>query len=321
MKKIKMTICLALVFVLCCANLTVYAQEKVPTGRVMVSIQMTEEEGIAYKESMILAVERATASLKDEMAMTTDEDKKVFLLSQIEASAAIDYDQIFQQNADGSYHIDIPYLYGQISIDGKMYSTDINGCYYADNAISTFSALDESSIAIYKDNCLVATSKDFELNEANGDIVITRTLSELGAGIQRMGEGMQAAEGQVTIVTYPKKSVNDYYGNGVGRSKIWRDTNIVGCNKHDTNTDSITTVEFALQSSDCSTSVKLGIAYAASPLLLSSYWMSANCVAEAISSDDGLENPYCNGKLKDGKTNCSWFTGIGHTESFHTHIW
>lgn len=203
---------------------------------------------------------------------------------------------------------------------GINYQTDINGYYYLQKNISD---LEDKGIELYKDSMLVTSDEDtgLDVDERTGKITITRSLEELGEGIQRMGEGMKEAEGQVTIVTYPKKSVDQYYGNGVGRSRIYRDTNIVGCNKHDTDTTSINTAQFALQSSDCSSSVKLGLAYSTNPTGLSAYWMSAYCVSEAISGEEGLENAYCNGKLKNGRTNCSWFTGIGHTESFHTHVW
>ncbi|MCM1540125.1 MAG: hypothetical protein NC121_02570 [Blautia sp.] len=269
---------------------------------------------------MELAVERAVASFKEEMAMTDDADKKQFLLDLIKESEAIDYDSIFQQKANGDYHIDVPYVYGSVEIDGKRYQTDTNGCYYLQENISD---LEEKGIDLYKDSMLVSTDEDagLSVDESTGNIIITRSLEELGEGIQRMGNGMKEAEGQVTIVTYPKRTAGQTYGNGVGQSPIHRDVNIVGCNKHDTDTTSINAVEFALQSSDCSMSVKLGVAYLANPTGLSAYWMSAYCVSEAISSEDGAGNAYCDGTLKNGRTNCSWFTGIGHTESFHTHIW
>lgn len=317
-------ICLSMVLIFSGSMMTVFANENaasaIPSGQVMISITMTEEQGIAYRDSMELAVERAIASFKDELAITDDADKQQYLLDLIKESESIDYDSLFQQEESGDYHIDVPYVFGSVEIDGINYKTDINGRYYLQEDISD---LEDKSIELYKDSMLVTTDEDTGLyvDERTGNITITRSLEELGEGIQRMGEGMKEAEGQVTIVTYPKKAVGQYYGNGVGRSKIYRDTNIVGCNKHDTDTTSINTAQFALQSSDCSSSVKLGIAYAANPTGLSAYWMSAYCVSEAISGEEGLENAYCNGKLKNGRTNCSWFTGIGHTESFHTHIW
>lgn len=317
-------ICMSMILAISGSVMTVFASENAnaitPSGQVIVSITMTEEQGIEYRESMELAVERAIASFKDELLITDDADKQQFLLDLIRESEAIDYDNLFQQYDSGDYHIDIPYMFGSVEIDGVNYQTDINGCYYLQESISE---LEEKSIELYKDSMLVITNEDaaLDVDEGTGNITITRSLEELGEGIQRMGDGMMEAEGQVTIVTYPQRAVGQTYGNGVGQSKIYRDVNIVGCNKHDTDTTSINTVQFATQSSDCSSSVKLGIAYAANPTGLSAYWMSAYCVSEAISSDEGLDNAYCNGQLKNGKTNCSWFTGIGHTESFHTHIW
>lgn len=133
-----------------------------------------------------------------------------------------------------------------------------------------------------------------------------------------MEDNMSETQGQAQQVFYAKKAVGKYLGNGAGRSKVFFNTNIVGCNKHDKNTNSINTAQFAIQNSDCSKSVKLGLAYL-SNTLLSSYKMSANCVSEAVFSADGKGNAYCDGKKKSGKVNCSWFNGIKHSESFHTH--
>lgn len=133
----------------------------------------------------------------------------------------------------------------------------------------------------------------------------------------KMSENMMSAETQ--IKTYSKVKVGSTLGNGVGKSKVFKDKNIVGCNKHDTNTESINTAQFALQNSDCSKSVKLG----AMPAI---YPYSFNCVKEAVANIEGKGNAYCNGtsKMANGTSkgshiNCSWFKGIAHTEEFHTH--
>lgn len=87
---------------------------------------------------------------------------------------------------------------------------------------------------------------------------------------------------------------------------------------------SITTKQFAIQNSDCSKSVKLGlIALAdATGILRATYANSIYCVIEGMQSaiGDNAENVYCNGKKKaGGHVNCSWFNGIGHSERFHYH--
>lgn len=47
--------------------------------------------------------------------------------------------------------------------------------------------------------------------------------------------------------------------------------------------------------------------------------VSSYCVTAAVSNIDGIDDVYCDGSEKDGKINCSWFSGISHIESFHTH--
>ncbi|MEK5177476.1 hypothetical protein [Paenibacillus odorifer] len=139
-----------------------------------------------------------------------------------------------------------------------------------------------------------------------------------------MGTDMQAeAQG---INTYSQIPVGSYFGAGVGRSMVYKNKNIVGCNKHDANLNSVTAAQFALQNSDCSVSVKLGV-MALQNSQLSMYNNSIYCVNEAVSSEEtSAENIYCNGKsnMRNGASklshiNCSWFYGIAHTEEAHTH--
>ena len=76
-------------------------------------------------------------------------------------------------------------------------------------------------------------------------------------------------------------------------------------------------------------SVRLGLLSIANPLwpIYRPYPYSEYCVDEAISSEDNSGgNAYCNGTStqqngtsKGSHINCSWFSGIGHSEAFHTH--
>lgn len=124
-------------------------------------------------------------------------DNKIFFKKKFELikeSEAIDYDSLFQQEENGDYHIDVPYVFGSVKIDGINYQTDINGYYYLQKNISD---LEDKGIELYKDSMLVPSDEDtgLDVDERTGKITITRSLEELGEGIQRMGEGMKEAEG------------------------------------------------------------------------------------------------------------------------------
>ena len=63
----------------------------------------------------------------------------------------------------------------------------------------------------------------------------------------------------------------------------------------------------------------MGLVHLAAAPIKTSYGNSVNCVKEAVFNSEGKGNAYCDGKKKSGKVNCSWFNGIKHSESFHTH--
>ena len=208
--------------------------------------------------------------------------------------------------------------------DGVEYATDENGEVSIEKEdISEIVEDDEFS----EDSVEIPDDTDGDLtvevidNGKKIEIVANLSFDDFADGIVEMSENMDDSIGEAKQVFYKKRKVGTYIGAGAGRTKIYFNTNIVGCNKHDKNTKSITTKQFALQNSDCSKSVKLGLLAYNSPALNLLYWRSKYCVIEGMTSaiGDNKNNIYCNGKKKSGHVNCSWFRGIGHSEQFHTH--
>lgn len=105
----------------------------------------------------------------------------------------------------------------------------------------------------------------------------------------------------------------------MGKTKVVTNTNIVVCNKHDEAVENITAKDFAIQNSDCSQSVKLGLVFLSDPIGYATFWRGAYCVQESLSHIDGEGNSYCKGKKHEVHYNCSWFPGIAHSEKFHIH--
>lgn len=220
-------------------------------------------------------------------------------------------DLFYYNEVTGKYVLQVPMLDTEISINDEIIETDVNGNIDEEIFLEANAETIEQSIYL---------SSEQDSVNFDGDIHIIKNFQSFAEGIQSMEDNMEQVEGQATQVFHKKVAVGKTLGNGAGKSKVSFDTNIVGCNKHDKNTKSINAAQFAIQSSDCAMSVRLGLLYATDPLgNAKKYKMSYNCVLEAVTNVDGKSNSYCDGKKKSGKVNCSWFTGIGHSESFHTH--
>lgn len=282
------------------------------TGKVSYVIRFTKEEAELYKASIADTMNLVKENYKKGISNTEDKDKIKYYMKEIEKIDNKNLDELFELQSNGMYELKVPHMNAEIYIDGKEYRTDKDGTYSFEMTQDIKAETQE--VVLFAENEEFATiDVDFNLNKKTNDIEIVQTFEEFSKGIEEMANNMNTGEAQVTQVFYPKKSIGSYLGNGAGRSKVFKDTNIVGCNKHDKNTNSITTKEFALQNSDCSQSVKIGVAFP------TDYPMSVYCVREAVSNIDGKNNVYCNGTSKGRRINCSWFKGIGHSESFHTH--
>lgn len=239
----------------------------------------------------------------------------------IQTAESEDTDSYFILQPDGTYDLNMPHRNAEVVVDGVEYSTDQEGFYEI-----PIQSQKQINVQLTKENTEI-TSVDVNLQSQDSqstDIKIVKSFEEFARGIQQMGIDMQAeAQG---ITTYSQIPVGGYFGAGVGRSKVFQNRNIVGCNKHDMNLSPVNYAQFAIQNSDCSVSVRLGV-MAIQNNQLQLYKNSIYCVDEAIGSEDtSAGNIYCNGTYtmrngnsKSNRINCSWFTGIGHTEEAHTH--
>lgn len=289
------------------------------TGQVSYVITFTREEAELYKASIADTMNLVKENYREAISNTEDKDKIEYYKKEIEKIDNKNLDELFELQSNGMYQLKVPHMNAEIYIDGKEYRTNKEGTYSFETTQDIENEKQEVVLSAENEE-IAAIDVDFNLDEKTNDIEVVQTFEEFSKGIAEMADNMNTGEAQVTQVFYSKKSVGSYLGNGAGKSRVFKDTNIVGCNKHDKNTDSINTVQFALQNSDCSQSVKIGVAFP------TDYPMSVYCVREAVSNIDGKGNVYCNGtsKMANGTSkgshiNCSWFKGIGHSESFHTH--
>lgn len=326
MKKRKWVAAIVVLFLFCSA-ITSYAAETEKTGQIRIDLTLTESEYHLFKDSLAYAKRSGDDYTKQEIAKATDPDKKKYLTDILEQSLKVNTDDYFVLQDDGMYVWSIPYRNADIQFAETKCRADENGYFKTDQMPDTAQELTISRETVP----VVTSSAKIEQKKLNKyDIVLVKTLEDLGRGIERMGEGMMEAEGQaVTQKFYGKIAVGQYFGLGKGRSMVYKDYNIVGCNKHDESCqEEISTWQFATQNSDCSQSVKLGLCYLANPTLNSMFYYSYYCVDEAMGAEDkNKDNIYCNGQpymrggrtYKNGHTNCSWFYGIGHSEEAHTH--
>jgi len=295
------------------------------SGQVSWAISFTPEEAELYKSALNDTLKGAQEDVKSEIYECTDGDRADYFRYQLEELQKIDIDKMFEEQADGSIELKSLHRNAEVIIDGTEYRTDDEGYYLIEDETKIESVLEGENEVILADQNIEFAELEvsFDGNIDNNEIKYEKTFSEFADGMANMSEKMQNAEGQVVQVFYAKRKINDNFGAGKGATKVYKDTNIVGCNKHDKNLDSINTVQFATGNSDCAISVRLGLLSQESVAILYPY--SLYCVEESL-SEGNVENIYCNGKSnmrngtsKNGHINCSWFKGIGHSESFHTH--
>lgn len=300
-------------------------EKSVIHGQALLAISFTPEEAELYKAALNDTLKEAQEDLKKEVYECEDEDRADFFKYQLEELQKVDIDEMFVECADGSIELKIPHKNAEIIIDGTEYRTDKEGYYSVEDETKIENLLEGEMEVVFADENVEFASVEISFDEKleNNEVKFEKTFLEFAEGIANMSERMQNAEGQTVQVFYAKKKKDDFFGAGSGRSQVYKDVNIVGCNKHDKNLNSINDVQFALQNSDCAKSVRLGIVQ--EPSQATVYPYSAFCVEEAFNMIAD-QNLYCNGKdkmrngtSKNGHINCSWFKGIGHSESFHTH--
>lgn len=283
------------------------------------TINFTEEESKQYLATLEADVKETIEALTNEMLLSNDKIKEDYIESLIDALNNADVADVFDDSKNTS--ITIPMIAVNVDVGDETSTTDETGTIVVDT--------DEVENVI--NDC---SYSDYEVTTENRNIKIKNniTFNEFAEGIYEMSENMTDSMGQA-CKTYAKKSKGYSWGSNRSTTVVCYSTNsypnIVYCNKCDkSTTESKNMVTWAVGGSDCAKSVRLGIIATATtnPLLRALYVRSINCVIESCASlidavdHTSTTNIYCNGKKKSGTHwNCSWFSGIGHTESFHTH--
>lgn len=277
------------------------------------TIIFTEEQGRLYKEAMEKDVREHIEALTNELMMTENAYKEEYLEGMIHALSAADVAEVFDDRSCTS--ITLSNLPIGLAAEQDFRTAEIG---------KALSLQQDAAEAIIQ-----RATKDerYEVSTEGNVITIRNQISfeEFAEGGLKMAESMGTAEGQ-GVKTFPKKKEGHRWGNNACISVVIHSTssdpNIVHCNKcDDSENDSYGAVEWAVQGSDCAKSVRLGVLALSSNIAYLFYYNSVYCVIEAGQNVTGEgQNVYCNSDEKSGHHwNCSWFTGIGHTESFHIH--
>lgn len=283
-------------------------------------VEFTQEEAAEFEAALQTDLDEHLEQLQNDLLSTSNDSKADYLEECIETVSAMDASQVFE----GEEHniLEIPMKGIEIGYDG------------IDDVTSSEGAVEVEGDKI---EGLVDWCEGQELSvESNGDEIIVKntiTAEEFADGGLRMSENMAEGQKQVTdpVRRYDgrKKGQTRYkWGKGLCTSYCCYSTkkypNIVHCNKCSKSaTENITKkTKWLAGGSDCAKAIRLGALYVSNPIGNAIYAQNVVCVIEScqsISNNEGA-NIYCNWKKKSGPHwNCSWFTGIGHTESFHYH--
>lgn len=288
-------------------------------GKALMTIDFTKEEKEAYEASYESAFSAIVMHYKEIIGETDSQEKKDIMLEIVDEIQNYDFDDLFIPTENKHYVIELPIRNASIIINGEDIDVDAEGKFTVPSDIVSN---EESEVTIVTDDGFkIGNIKQKIDANKNKDIVYARDFEDLGKGIKNMSLGMEetsaeAAESQVFLPTLGKGS---RIGKGVGETRVVTDSNIVVCNKHDSAVEYISAKDFAIQNSDCSRSVKLGILYLSDTSLFNTFWRGAYCVQESLTNFDGEGNSYCKGKKHKVHYNCSWFPGISHSEKFHIH--
>ena len=295
---------------------------------VNIKIEFSDKEAEQYKKAMLETLNSCKEDLVNEMLITENDVKEATLNDIIDEIDNIDVNSMFEQDGNTTLLV-IPLSDMNVEIEGESVEVDSDGLIneeIKENADLAEAVCTEDKVDIVLSD-ISDESLEAEVTETVDGYSVNYEISfdDFADGVSEMSNNMSDATAQKVTCIFPARvKPGTQVGKGAGVTNVYFETNIVGCNKHDTSLASITTKQFAIQNSDCSKSVKLGlIALAdATGILRATYANSIYCVIEGMQSatGDNAENVYCNGKKKaGGHVNCSWFNGIGHSERFHYH--
>ena len=298
------------------------------TVRVVAALVIPSEYVTDYISSVEYAVEHAVAYFKDQLSDTTDDDRVAVVYSIIKRLSAVDVNSLICYQDDGSAFVKTPLPFMEVSIEGDKYVTDANGEIVTQRDYGDKADVVVAKLGVVIDHGQYSSASKDETGKV--DLEIIRSLDEFGLGVERMGKAMEVTGSGLVFPTWYLE-IGDVFGivspGNRASSTVVKDIHIVGCNKHDKGYVVSTAAQFALGSSDCSMSTKLGMLYASDPYGLSAFSYSFYCYLEAMGDLANTHgNVYCtgtatmdNGTSKGSHMNCSWFTGIAHNEAAHWH--
>jgi predicted nucleic acid-binding Zn-ribbon protein len=268
----------------------------------------------------------------------------------LRAVQSFNFEESLTTSADGMRILYMPLPYYTVNVGNAVATTDANGSFsfYPDIVkqggnetiriahnefeiividhefgVSTESGSDQNGVFIADETGEIREQISVT-DDGQYEIVIKRTYQDLEEAVEKMGQAMAEAQSEYRpSYFFPNGyTLPQYFYQG--DTYFYTYWGIVGCNKCNDaffTGNELVGLKFG---SDCANSILLGLLYldktynplpGADP---SMFWRSVYCVDEAMDYGTGL-NLYCNGSLKSGHYNCSWFPGIEHSESFHTH--
>lgn len=330
----KIIVGILLISLVCTTALTVVfalSSEKYPAS-ISACVAINKESANKAKQWIGSRFDASNKELKNQADSEKDSNKKLSLTDNLSKRGKIATSKFFSDHSDGSTSMKVRLPYVQVKIGNYTTMADENGEFYLEGLTEGEYPIVVSynGFEIYKSTIKIGKLQASE----TFDITINRSESEFTKSAEKMlppqSDSNNVQAQTITFQTYPVGSIVPW-SKGKGTMYIAKATNIVGCNKADTASSdgSYSTSSFPWNNSDCAVSISNGLLYATSPLLFYSYYMDYYCVIEAMSSGDSKEqNIYCNGKStmndashtsKGSHINCSWFTGVQHSEVLHAH--
>lgn len=300
------------------SSLIVFGQSQPEvSGSLKVTFKWEKQDVEKAKSWYDFSIMKGKEAAEKELHKTTDYKVREDLVSVSEAFENQKSNRAFKDQKDGSSTLEIPLPNVDIQFGDLKTKTDSKGNFII-NGLETKTypvVISYEGKEVYRTQLKVNKNQILDIN-------LSFPGNNIFKAADLMSEYMLSEENiQTASTNFPIYSIGTIVpgSSGKGTMKIVAANNIVGCNKADkTIGDS---ANFPLNFSDCSVSIGLGTAYASNSITFMWAYMSYNCFLESLQNfgDGNEQNVYCNGKNKSGHYNCSWFNGIGCTESLHTH--
>lgn len=271
-----------------------------------------------YQNGKKHSLEKLEKELQDP---EVDKKTKYEIKKALEMENKTESSDLIKDNKDGSASMKVPLPYIDVQIGNIKVKTDATGEF----VLKEIPQGKQIMILSYEDKKIY--EGEVRLTEKNSQVDINLEFNgeQIEKAAERMGASMKGEQEQVgkTMAlqfypTYPKNTMVPW-SSGKGTMWVRGAYNIVSCNKAHKYKYS---ADFPWNNSDCAVAIRLGALYASNSIAFYYYRQNYYCYIESIQNVSGNEgsNVYCNGvKKSDGHYNCSWFNGIKHSESLHSH--